>query len=304
MPGDGSAGDSAPPWWGSAVAGPASGLASRLATYPSDTIKARMQIQGTGLTTGRYSGLVSAVSTILRADGPAGLYRGFLPVMGGVLPANAAYFSGYELGKVAVAWADPNSMLPTALRDGVAGVVAQGLSGAVWTPVDLIKERIQVAGFLRADGAAASASPADVVRAALREKGFLGLFRGYWINNSVWFPWGLIYAGSYERCKRSLADALDRTGPEDLPPWAFAFSAAAASAVGAVATHPLDVIKTRIQVLPDAGGSRWRAWGVARRLVQQEGVLGVFDGAVARLWVMAPGSAVGWMVYEMVMRRL
>lgn len=71
------------------------------------------------------------------AEGILGFYRGFGSILG-VLPGTMAYFASYELGKQAL---PPGS---GAAGDAAVGVFAQLVAGAIFTPVDIIKERMQV----------------------------------------------------------------------------------------------------------------------------------------------------------------
>jgi hypothetical protein len=83
--------------------------------------------------------------------------------------------------------------------------------------------------------------------------------QGYWITNSVWIPWNMMYVAGYEQLKRHAAAALECESPAQLPQFAFAACAAAAAAAAAVVTHPVDVVKTRFQVRP--GRERERETG-------------------------------------------
>ena len=68
----------------------------------------------------------------------AGYYRGFGAVLTGVVPATALYFGGYESGR---------RMLPAdsgMVGDMLVGCYTQAIAGIVFTPVDIIKERMQV----------------------------------------------------------------------------------------------------------------------------------------------------------------
>ncbi len=98
-------------------------------------------------------------------------------------------------------------------------------------------------------------------------------------TNAVWIPWNMLYMSLYEQFKLLAAAGIRRPplqhpkltkseqeggpGPplqkgeqeeEDvaLPPWALLMCSASAASVAAVATHPIDVVKTRLQV---RGGS-------------------------------------------------
>ncbi len=84
----------------------------------------------------------------------------------GNVPANMAYFGGYELGRALIPSKLPRSSVPVrstrdepqmpllpssagswgAGRDVCAGALAQLVAGVVFTPLDIVKERMQVGG--------------------------------------------------------------------------------------------------------------------------------------------------------------
>ena len=68
------------------------GSISRIVTYPADTIKARIQVQGAGEASATYRSAHHALRCVLRVEGPAGLYRGIVPVLAGALPGTMAYY--------------------------------------------------------------------------------------------------------------------------------------------------------------------------------------------------------------------
>jgi hypothetical protein len=164
--------DQEQPVWHGLVAGAASGLAARVVTYPADTVKARLQVQGAAALRatqqGRvgarpYSGTLDAARTMLLNEGPPSLYRGFAAVMVGVLPANAVYFGSYELSRRLV----PRGWGVGA--DVATGAIAQLAAGLVYTPIDIIKERLQVQALM--GGAYKFRGPLEALRSLLAEGG-------------------------------------------------------------------------------------------------------------------------------------
>lgn len=159
------------------LAGGVSGFTSRFVTHPFDTIKTQMQVQGAvgrsatvmdaattaaartnplgsggggggGATrTSGYRGVLDGAGKILAREGPAGFYRGFGAVVTAVPFASAAYFGGYESAKMLV----PESVLGPTASYVVSGMVAQMFAGIVYTPMDVVKERLQVRGGARDD---------------------------------------------------------------------------------------------------------------------------------------------------------
>lgn len=153
-----------------AHAGVVAGLASRLVTFPADTLKARLQVAGalhnshsnssspgcrhpagapsppphklTGAT-GWAPPLAAAARVLWRREGPSGFFRGFGAVALGACPGQAAYFGGYECGKMIV----PESY--GVIGDMGVGCIAQLIAGVAFTPIDIIKERLQVPCLLR-----------------------------------------------------------------------------------------------------------------------------------------------------------
>lgn len=94
--------------------------------------------------------------------------------------------------------------------------------------------------------------------------------------NALWMPWNLIYIPSYEACKRSwyyyyldlhhekvavsvsrgnIVSEADPPMQKLLPLWAFPLCSSVCAAAAAICTHPIDVIKTRLQVLFTCVGS-------------------------------------------------
>ena len=86
--------------------GALSGTLSKLAVYPFDLAKKRLQMQGVPVSealaangVGRlpaYSGLAHCLLTVFRAEGAPGLFRGILPGLLKAAPATSASFVTFE----------------------------------------------------------------------------------------------------------------------------------------------------------------------------------------------------------------
>ncbi|PSC69265.1 mitochondrial carrier family [Micractinium conductrix] len=319
-----------PPVWHSLAAGGASAIVSRLVTYPPDTVKSRLQVQGSGGCAALYTGTGHAFAKIAAQEGLRGFYRGFGGILLTVIPANMTYFSGYELGK-RVAPKDAGL-----LGDLTAAVTAQTVAGVVFCPIDIVKQRVQTQAVMAVEG---GASPLAAVRHVYANAGVPGFFKGYITMNALWLPWNTIYLPLYEAAKRRIYHwQLDRLraagsihpgvsqGPggmriisdppmlQVLPIWSFPLCSALSSATASIATHPIDVVKTRLQVLSNRSGGaaapgeapppRLTAWQVCRQLYVAEGLRGFSRGLGARVATMSTGSAVTWLTYESVKRWL
>ena len=149
-----------------------------------------------------------------------------------------------------------------------------------------------------------------VVRAAMRSyggPGLLSLYRGYWAGSLVWVPWNAVYLSVFGWLEsRSGGDDADVATPASERGLAAGGRAAAASAVAALVTAPIDHVKTRLQVGVGGGGAGGGVdrGGVslataARSLLGEPGgaAQALVRGATARVLAVAPATAVAWAVY-------
>eukprot|EP00878_Enallax_costatus_P009799 GHUV01010232.1.p1 GENE.GHUV01010232.1~~GHUV01010232.1.p1 ORF type:complete len:327 (+),score=71.21 GHUV01010232.1:516-1496(+) len=281
-----------PPLWHAFVAGAVSGLAARIVTFPADTLKARLQVRGAVNADRVYTSTWAATRHMLRTEGPSSFYNGFGAVLWGILPANLAYFGGYETGKALVPrhWGIAGDM--------ATGAIAQVLAGVVYTPIDIVKERMQVQALMH--GTYNYATPIEAFKSLTHQgQGLQGMFKGYWATNCVWLPWNALYIASYEQLKREAKVVLHCKTVEQLPPWAVAGCSATAAAAAAVVTHPFDVVKTRLQVVSSQqAGQQLTALKLASQQLQLEGLGSFWHGLTPRLLNIAPGCALSWALYE------
>ena len=87
---------------GDAVAGIVASVASKTAVFPLDTVRKRLQVQGPTRSKyvhrniPLYKGVVPTLSTILKREGPRGLYRGLPVSLLKAAPASAVTMWTYE----------------------------------------------------------------------------------------------------------------------------------------------------------------------------------------------------------------
>lgn len=275
--------------WEDLVAGACAGLVSRFAVYPADTVKARLQLRGAISPSTLNIKAHAAVLQLARQEGVQGFYKGFSVVLVGVVPANMAYFGGYEAAKAVL----PGEDGP--VRNLAVGASAQLLAGLVYAPVDIVKERLQVQSMARLYEYRGAA---HAVLTTVRSQGMAGLFRGYWVSNAVWVPWNMAYITLYEAARQQQCRWLACAAPDDLPAWSTCACAACAASVACVATQPVDVLKTRLQVLSaDVGAGRLTARGVLAHMLATEGPQALLAGMTTRILSIAPGCAISWMLY-------
>merc|ERR1712046_77348 len=83
-------------------------------------------------------------------------------------------------------------------------------------------------------------SSSAMALAIIRTEGFFGLYRAFWIHQMTWVPFNGMYWGVYDWCKAK----------QDNPNSAIAFTSRAtlAGVSASIATSPIDLVKTRMQV--------------------------------------------------------
>ncbi|KAF6253349.1 mitochondrial carrier domain-containing protein [Scenedesmus sp. NREL 46B-D3] len=266
------------------LAGAAAGITEHTAMYPVDTIKTRMQAlshPGQRL----HGSVVRALRAVVRREGVAGLYRGVGAVAWGAGPAHAMYFATYEQAKQLLGGNRQGyQWLPTATAGAIATIVNDGFM----TPVDVVKQRLQVAH-----------SPytglADCTRQILRHEGVGALYKSYRTTVLMNVPFTAMHFSVYEAAKKWLLHVEDGDdAAEDRLSVQLVAGGLAGGAAAAVTT-PLDVVKTRLQTEGVHSSKRYGTTAVLpvlRRIIQEEGMATIWRGMKPRVLFNAPAAAV------------
>jgi hypothetical protein len=323
---EGTPDDISQPIYHGLIAGGCAAVVSRVFTLPPDTVKARLQVSS-----GMYKGTVDAFVKIGEREGVRGFYRGFGALLVTVVPANMCYFGGYELGKRLT----PSDWGPGS--DVITAIFAQSLAGVAYCPIDIVKQTVQTAEIMPGGGTTANrTNPWEASKRIWHAQGIKGFYRGFFAMNALWMPWNLIYLTLYEGSKRKayewrLRDLKNRglapqsgryvrgshgdsevevyeVSPhalaEVLPSWIYPVCSSMSAGVAAVATHPIDVIKTRLQVQSSLTGKRQMASVIIRDLWQNHGLSGFSKGLGARVVTMCVGTSISWLTYESTKKKL
>ena len=213
------------------IAGSTAGVMEHVVCYPIDTIKTHLQTttnqqreRGKG-----SGGVFKSIRRIVRKQGVARLWRGTSTMFIGCIPAHATYFSVYEICKEKFG---ANGVGHNPIAAGTAGMVATVGHDAIMTPMDVMKQRLQLGYYegLR-----------DCFRRVLATEGLAAFFVSLPTTLAMNVPYGAVMVASHESFKK----ILNPSGERNLP--AFLLSGSAAGALAAVVTNPLDVVKTKLQ---------------------------------------------------------
>ncbi|CAL6301520.1 unnamed protein product [Bathycoccus prasinos] len=217
------------------LAGGLSGLLSRAVTHPVDTIKSQMQVSnlvvkrrstersGCG-STSHHRTILPSTRLLNAKNAIKNLYRGFGATALGAPMASGMYFLGYETTKKTLKKIRRERRLEGANDDDheeeeedkednktthmidniITGVVAQAFAGIAYTPVDVVKERMQVSSVLptnlKTNNGVDYRNAFDALKTIVKNEGIKnGLMRGYWAQNFVWWPWSACYFVAYEK---------------------------------------------------------------------------------------------------------
>lgn len=235
------------------LASATAGLLGRIPFHPLDTLKSRVQVHGRGMT--------ATASHLVRSHGVRALFRGLAVVALGSIPAACLYFTSYELSKGVLGDSTPAHL--------VSGVLAEAVACTLFVPIDVVKERLQVA-------------PTSTTMASVsRSIGLSGLYRAYWATVGSFGPFSGLNFAVYEYLR---AHHLG-----------YGVSAVLSSATASVLTNPLDLVKLRMQV----GGFGYTSLGQGLvRVVRDEGPAALFRGSLPRVLFQAPSVALTFTLME------
>ncbi|KAF3794444.1 Mitoferrin [Nymphaea thermarum] len=273
-------------FWQFMVAGSIVGCTEHVAMFPVDTLKTRLQVPAAG----SAISIQQALRSIVKLEGPLGLYRGVVAMILGAGPAHAVYFSVYELCKSRLGG---NLSGHHPFAHALSGVAATVASDAVFTPMDVVKQRLQV-----------ESSPyrglADCIRRVMREVGLKGFYASYKTTILMNAPFTAVHFATYEAVKRVLMEISPGSASEERL-LVHLTAGAAAGALAGVVTTPLDVVKTRLQCQGVGGCDRFTSSSVGnviRLIVQKEGYTGLTRGWRPRMLFHGPAAAICWSTYE------
>ncbi|KAI6073065.1 Solute carrier family 25 member 44 [Aix galericulata] len=265
----------------------------RVSVYPFTLIRTRLQVQkGKSL----YNGTFDAFVKILRTEGTAGLYRGFL-VNTFTLISGQCYVTTYELTRKYVARYNNNNAVKSLVAGGSASLVAQSIT----VPIDVISQHLMMQRKGESMGRFKVQNPdgkrmlvfgqtKDIIVQIFKADGFRGFYRGYVAslltyipNSAVWWPFYHFYA-----------EQLSSLTPKDCPHLLLqAISGPLAAATASTLTNPMDVIRARVQV--EGKSSIILTF---KQLMAEEGPWGLTKGLSARIISATPSTIVIVVGYE------
>lgn len=297
------------------------------ALYPAVVLKTRQQVHPAPIPCARMAFLM------FRQEGPKSFYKGFGTSLMGTIPARALYMTALEVTKsnvgnasIRVGFSEASA---TTIANAAAGLTASMAAQLVWTPVDVVSQRLMVQGTCAQRGFSSLpssnyANGFDAFRKILSADGVRGLYRGFGISSLTYAPSSAVWWGCYSVAHRVIWDGIGcykckwKNDTENckngkiLDPNPLCLlgvqgvSAALASGASALITMPLDTIKTRLQVLDGdrngPGGRRPTVAQTVRDLVKEGGLAACYRGLGPRWASMSMSAATMVTTYELLKR--
>ncbi|GFP91376.1 mitochondrial substrate carrier family protein j [Phtheirospermum japonicum] len=174
--------------------------------YPIVVLKTRQQVM-----LNADSSCLKMASSIFKNEGFRGFYRGFGTSLMGTIPARALYMGALEVtksnvGNIASSRLGLSEASAAAVANAAAGLSAAMAAQLVWTPIDVVSQRLMVQGsggigcctLKRYNGGI------DAFRKIFNADGVKGLYRGFGISILTYAPSNAVWWASYSVAHRMI----------------------------------------------------------------------------------------------------
>jgi len=292
------------------------------ALYPAVVLKTRLQVAP--VAAALPPSAFGAASAILRREGALAFYRGFATSLAGTVPARALYMGALEatrsaVGPIALSLGAPEPAA-SAATGAAAGLAAAVAAQIVWTPVDVISQRLMVQG--NPCPASRYRGGVDAFRKIVGSDGLRGLYRGFGMSILTYAPSNAVWWATYSLSQKIIWSGIGcylcdygvgvqeidlGNGDSSLQPGCKTVmvvqgvSAAMAGGASALVTMPLDTIKTRMQVM-DGDGEPITVGRMVRRLIKEGGWAACYRGLGPRWASMSLSATTMITTYEFLKR--
>ncbi|XP_041453295.1 mitochondrial glutamate carrier 2-like isoform X2 [Lytechinus variegatus] len=306
------------------INGCVAGVVGVTCTFPIDLVKTRLQNQQVIDGKRIYNNLLDCFIKTTRAEGLRGLYHGYAVNATLISPEKAIKLVGNDFFRHLLR--TPSGHLPFH-RETLAGGGAGFCQVIITTPMEMLKIQLQDAGrkkalLLKPNGVGSvsvndltasgklnpvlarsysantrtvPSSGMAIARDLIQTKGFFGLYKGLGATMMRDVPFSAIYFPFFAHL-----NALGFQSETGRASFLHSFvSGCIAATTAAVSVNPVDVIKTRLQLLEHAEGEETYT-GVRdcfTKILKNEGPQAFFKGATCRILVIAPLFGIAQAVY-------
>jgi solute carrier family 25 carnitine/acylcarnitine transporter 20/29 len=261
------------------VAGGVSGCIECLLTYP--LVNITVQVQACRDLTYR-----TAVARTVKSRGVAGLYAGVLPMLLGAMPTQALRWGLYDSACGVLVCLSAGQVFVAALTSGVVVALVTGVPTESLKMHSITMHQRPLLPHSGAGGGGSGGTP--LIDTAPRLKGWLPTLLKKIVGQSVRFP-------LHHVALSVISNGVVHMGSS--------FLAGVIAGVGVVVvTHPIDVIKTRMQSA--FSGAYRDSFDCLRCTLREEGIRGLFRGGALRAFRTCLGTGVSFMLVPVVRAHL
>ncbi|PIO24302.1 Mitochondrial uncoupling protein 2 [Aquarana catesbeiana] len=270
-----------------------------LFTFPLDTAKVRLQIQGESAVTGvangiRYKGVFGTISTIIKTEGPKSLYNGLVAGLQRQMSFASIRIGLYDTVKLFYTNGKEKASIVHRI---MAGCTTGALAVTIAQPTDVVKVRFQAQVSLHGVKKRYSGT-LNAYKTIAREEGMRGLWKGTFPNvtrNAIVNCTELV---TYDLIKEALLNHKLLT--DNLP--CHFVSAFGAGFCTTVIASPVDVVKTRYMNSPP--GQYKSALNCAWTMLTKEGPTAFYKGFVPSFLRLGSWNVVMFVSYEQIKRAM
>ncbi|KAG7223286.1 hypothetical protein INR49_015642 [Caranx melampygus] len=268
-----------------------------LVTFPLDTAKVRLQIQGEAAKTQaqgtlKYRGVFGTIKTMVRTEGPRSLYNGLVAGLQRQMSFASVRIGLYDSMKQFYTRGTESAGIVTRL---MAGCTTGAMAVAFAQPTDVVKVRFQAQVRL-ADGGRRYNGTLDAYKTIARDEGVRGLWKGCMPNitrNAIVNCAELV---TYDMIKELILKYDLMT--DNLPcHFTAAFGAGFCTTVVA---SPVDVVKTRF--MNSGTGQYSSAINCALTMLTNEGPTAFYKGFMPSFLRLGSWNIVMFVTYEQIKR--
>ncbi|CAK7316338.1 mitochondrial brown fat uncoupling protein 1 isoform X1 [Vulpes vulpes] len=270
-----------------------------LLTFPLDTAKVRLQIQGEGQgqppRAPRYRGALGTVAALARTEGLRKLYSG--------LPAGLQRQVGFASLRIGLydsvlEWLSPGQGATASLGSRIsAGVMTGGAAVIIGQPTEVVKVRLQAQSHLHGRRPRYTGTY-NAYRVIATTEGLTGLWKGTTPNLMRNVIINCTELVTYDLMKEALV--RNHLLADDLP--CHFLSALVAGFCTTVLSSPVDVVKTRfVNSVPEQYTS---VPNCAMTMLTKEGPLAFFKGFVPSFLRLGSWNVIMFVCFEQLKREL
>lgn len=304
------------------VEGGVASIVAGCSTHPLDLIKVRLQLQGESpppvpalrpalafpsassigvphsTSAPRRPGFLSVGAQILRTEGPSALFSGISATVLRQILYSTTRMGLYDILKTK--WSSDGSAAGLPLHKKItAGLIAGAVGAAVGNPADVAMVRMQADGRLPVADRRKYRGVADALVRMVRGEGLGSLWRGSALTVNRAMIVTASQLATYDQTKEAIL--ARKALPDGLPTHVAA--SFAAGLVAAVASNPVDVIKTRVMNMKVEKGAAPPYTGAidcAVKTMKAEGPMALYKGFIPTVSRQGPFTIVLFVTLEQV----